>query len=365
MNDSLDFATVDDSVCVDVYNREIGIWYQIEGDGNYVALNFPNIDYSNVSNVVRISLFEGDCGAIICRNDLLQTYNRKKVFLTEEGKQYYLLMHNVEASINDRFYNRIIFNVSCYNREVSNLIENALPIECDFVFKGFAFNADYTVFEGCHAGTEKDIWLSIEGNDEYIYINDNSGYFASDGDRLVGRGVYLLNNDLLECVGSIGERIFLPKGTTYYLRMGINESASINANYDFDVTFTCFQELQPCPNPKDCEPDNRLSPLLEKTSVSNFINYYTSRLHNIDLKIQPNPFRNNTQLHYQLIEEELVEIKISTIQGQIISIVQDQTLQSAGQYTYEIQADDLISGIYFLQFSTSKGRKVLKLLIQK
>jgi hypothetical protein len=60
----------------------------------------------------------------------------------------------------------------------------------------------------------------------------------------------------------------------------------------------------------------------------------------------PNPFNPSTKIEFSLPEESFVSLYIYDIMGQLISIVLDKEVISAGQFRYNFDASNLTSGIY-------------------
>lgn len=74
----------------------------------------------------------------------------------------------------------------------------------------------------------------------------------------------------------------------------------------------------------------------------------------------PNPFSNNTTIHYQIPEYGYVNIKVYDITGNMVKELVDSQLK-AGEYTVGFSSEDLEPGVYFykLEFSNSENHNML------
>ncbi len=78
----------------------------------------------------------------------------------------------------------------------------------------------------------------------------------------------------------------------------------------------------------------------------------------------PNPFNPILTIRYGLTEEAQTTVKILNLRGQIVSILEN-TLQQAGSYGLQWQADVYPSGIYFVQVISGEKRDLRKVLLVK
>ena len=67
------------------------------------------------------------------------------------------------------------------------------------------------------------------------------------------------------------------------------------------------------------------------------------------LKIAPNPFKNNTRIHYQLPNQiQNISLYVYDMTGQIIKIPIQEQAQTKGLYVVDLQAYHLLSGMYYV-----------------
>ena len=80
--------------------------------------------------------------------------------------------------------------------------------------------------------------------------------------------------------------------------------------------------------------------------------------------VYPNPFNPKLTIRYGLTNEAQTTVKILNLRGQIVSILEN-TLQQAGSYGLQWQADTFPSGIYFIQVISGEKRDLRKVLLVK
>ena len=239
IRDSVEFATVDTSSCVTLPNYYNGLWYTIQGEGQYVTINPANY-------AMEFYLFEGECSKLSCQNEKLLSYRSKMMFFAEQGKQYYLLAYTNNLSYNDNLKDKIVFDFNCFDKETNDALEDAIPVACGDTYRGFALQSSYSVMEECYTSEREDLWLTIEGNDEFVSVTHNSRYDNRTGDRLQDIEVYTLDSENnFVCFNNFDGRAYLSKNTTYYFRLVLDELVSIYPfyHYDFDLTISCTERI--------------------------------------------------------------------------------------------------------------------------
>ncbi|MFK7931985.1 MAG: PKD domain-containing protein, partial [Saprospiraceae bacterium] len=84
-----------------------------------------------------------------------------------------------------------------------------------------------------------------------------------------------------------------------------------------------------------------------------------------ELLVYPNPFNENTQVVYQLERSAFTEVAVFDLHGKLVKILQTKRLQPAGRIELELQATDLVAGIYYVRLLTDgkvgQMKKVVKL----
>ncbi len=79
--------------------------------------------------------------------------------------------------------------------------------------------------------------------------------------------------------------------------------------------------------------------------------------------VYPNPFTDETNFKYSLNKSAVVNLKITDMEGRIIRTLVSEE-QSMGEYTYQLNANNLSKGIYFYQFIAGNTSLNGKLIIK-
>ncbi len=79
------------------------------------------------------------------------------------------------------------------------------------------------------------------------------------------------------------------------------------------------------------------------------------------MKCYPNPFREKAKINYTLPENGTVNIEVTGILGNRITILSNQH-QIAGDYLIDLEGDELVSGVYLvtLQFRSQEGTQIVR-----
>ena len=87
-----------------------------------------------------------------------------------------------------------------------------------------------------------------------------------------------------------------------------------------------------------------------------------------DISIYPNPFQNNTEINYNLIEAGNVNISLYNVVGQRTEILVNE-FKNIGNYKISLNTSDIPSGVYSCEIiingQTSDYKKVIKLVRTK
>jgi hypothetical protein len=81
-----------------------------------------------------------------------------------------------------------------------------------------------------------------------------------------------------------------------------------------------------------------------------------------DINVFPNPFTDSFQYEYSVETDDNITISLYTIDGEKVKTLKDMEYHSAGNYSDVINTGDLTSGVYMLQFSSSEGDKIIKVI---
>ena len=78
----------------------------------------------------------------------------------------------------------------------------------------------------------------------------------------------------------------------------------------------------------------------------------------------PNPFNPNTTINYSLPKQSNVTIKVYNILGkEVLTLVNEN--KPRGNYSVEVNANNLSSGVYFYRLSTGQFAQVKKMILIK
>lgn len=78
----------------------------------------------------------------------------------------------------------------------------------------------------------------------------------------------------------------------------------------------------------------------------------------------PNPFINQTNIDFKLETSTRVNLTLLNSIGQVVDVLVNDYLPN-GSYSYKWSADNCESGIYYMVFSTSKQKKINKLILMQ
>jgi hypothetical protein len=78
----------------------------------------------------------------------------------------------------------------------------------------------------------------------------------------------------------------------------------------------------------------------------------------------PNPFSDNTTFKYQVRETGNVSFHVIDITGREVKVI-NEGLKTAGSYSLQMKADNLIDGIYFVQMKAGNRTSTRKIVVRK
>ena len=84
----------------------------------------------------------------------------------------------------------------------------------------------------------------------------------------------------------------------------------------------------------------------------------------IGLKVFPNPFNNQTNIYYNAEGMQDVNVRVFNTMGQEV-YSNDFGLQTAGQHNFQISADNLASGMYFMNLNIGNKTISHKITVAK
>ena len=85
----------------------------------------------------------------------------------------------------------------------------------------------------------------------------------------------------------------------------------------------------------------------------------------VDLKIMPNPFANETQFSFNLEKEGLVTIQVYNFSGQLVDRVTQNQWMPSGLNKVIYQANGLQAGMFYVVFQIGKTIQTKKMIISK
>lgn len=83
---------------------------------------------------------------------------------------------------------------------------------------------------------------------------------------------------------------------------------------------------------------------------------------NMQLSVYPNPTSGNSFLEYSLGQRSKVEIGIYSLQGRLVSSL-DEGVVSEGKHQVSLPLSHLLSGVYLLQLKTANTQKTIRMII--
>jgi hypothetical protein len=101
-----------------------------------------------------------------------------------------------------------------------------------------------------------------------------------------------------------------------------------------------------------------------KVDVDKPVSVHSANPMDIKLMFGPNPFSKSSWLRFHLDQTKSVEIAIFDITGKVVKQIESNELVS-GNHHYQIDADGMTSGIYFLHIDTKENNYMLRLMIQR
>ncbi|MDX2280738.1 MAG: zinc-dependent metalloprotease [Saprospiraceae bacterium] len=85
----------------------------------------------------------------------------------------------------------------------------------------------------------------------------------------------------------------------------------------------------------------------------------------IDVKVSPNPFNDYTTITYTLPTTQIVDLKIFSTMGTLVTQLASQEQQDAGKHEYTFEPNRLPPGVYFLVLYTNGQKQTLRLVLNR
>lgn len=195
---------------------------------------------------------------------------------------------------------------------------------------------NFYVFTWQSEGSARFIRKIVNGI-ETILISDNIGYVSG-----IWYHVDLVTEDSLFQLYIDHTPIFEVIDTSFATgKAGLYCWANQNSYWDnFSVSQTNYVPITPRPNPTE-----------RAQSFILWQNY-------------PNPFNPNTIIDYYLPSRADVTLTIFNLLGEIITVHEQKSLP-AGKYSYQWEAEQQASGIYFYELRVGQQKEIRKMILMK
>lgn len=102
---------------------------------------------------------------------------------------------------------------------------------------------------------------------------------------------------------------------------------------------------------------------INSTSVKGTDNY-NNPVNNISLSCYPNPFNNSTNITIELKTSDWISLKLYNVLGESAKTIYDGNI-SIGKHLFQLNINNLASGIYFVRLNSIKFTKLIKVIHQK
>jgi len=132
-----------------------------------------------------------------------------------------------------------------------------------------------------------------------------------------------------------------------------NESITLTAGFHVETGATFLATIATC----EMQPYNLQMPAISKAKIAKPLNDAAT------LAVSPNPFVNNTAIHYTIPQNSKVTMVIQDVNGQQLAVLLDNIERNKGQYELDWSAVDLPAGIYFLAMDDGRQKQTQKLVL--
>jgi hypothetical protein len=93
-------------------------------------------------------------------------------------------------------------------------------------------------------------------------------------------------------------------------------------------------------------------------------NVYESDENNLFFQNEPNPFSENTELHFKLKNSSAIKISVYDALGDLVAVAKEEKMDSGDHYI-NYDAGNLKQGIYFCELRVDDKRVVKKMVVIK
>jgi len=81
-------------------------------------------------------------------------------------------------------------------------------------------------------------------------------------------------------------------------------------------------------------------------------------------KFWPNPTNSEVQVDYSIVDQSALTIKLVSLEGKVIQILEDQSIKIPGRYSSQYSLRNIPAGTYLLHYQNSNYSKTQKLIIK-
>jgi len=141
-------------------------------------------------------------------------------------------------------------------------------------------------------------------------------------------------------------------------------SITLSAGFTAAAGSNFTTQIENCVNPLESEEVAAIN-RTKRVSTRKNIDKQALRLSAMNMEVYPNPFKNKTQIAYQLTQASHLSIQLIDLNGRLVKQVLPPSFQETGRYQLELPATDFSTGIYFIQLQTNDGIVTKKLVIQE
>ncbi|MFK7934772.1 MAG: T9SS type A sorting domain-containing protein, partial [Saprospiraceae bacterium] len=101
------------------------------------------------------------------------------------------------------------------------------------------------------------------------------------------------------------------------------------------------------------------SPTIIESTTSNPI----TTKEQLTLIAQPNPFRSETQLRFQLPDQQQVSLQLFDQMGRLVQTIIPMQTRAAGEYVFNLRNEQGLRGMYFVLLQTERKQLVQKIMV--
>lgn len=211
----------------------------------------------------------------------------------------------------------------------------------EYAFYNYNFDNNSAILDVLSADIQRDriYFIDLEGTLYDYYIVTYSRY--GNGDCIIV-AIIDANNGALKLLS------YTEPDYDYYVYLD---------NYAEDATMLKSSDLNNHRN-------SILYPTKGNMSLTNVTEINNTGEHDFKFELIPNPASDFTRLNYCIAKKGIVNINIYDLTGKIVKTVSN-SYQQAGNYTLELDLQDLETGVYLCRFSNGEKLIVKKLIVSK